>query len=71
MVISVNSSSFSLEVLSLMCKGYSNKQPVCVLPPAEATEKTYVTAILKSLNVANRMQAAIAAQEYGLPGDVQ
>ena len=71
MVISVNSSSFSLEVLSLMCKGYSNKQPGRVLALAEATVKTYVTAILKSLNVTNRMQTVIAAQECGLPGDAQ
>jgi DNA-binding NarL/FixJ family response regulator len=71
MVILLGSLSFSLEVVFLICRCRSNKQPGHALVPGEGFVKNYVTAIPKSLNVINRMQAVIAAQECGLTGDTQ
>jgi len=46
------------QVLALVVEGNSNKEIVRLLKLAEATVKMHVTAILKSLNVNNRTQAA-------------
>jgi DNA-binding NarL/FixJ family response regulator len=59
-----------LEVLALMTQGKSNKVISRALDMAEATVKTHVTAILKSLKVSNRVEAVIAVGQLGwnLPG---
>ena len=58
-----------LEVLSLICRGLSNKEISRALGLAEGTVKIHVTAILKTLRVASRTQAVIAAQGFGLTGE--
>lgn len=54
-----------LEVLKLLISGISNKEIAGNLGCSEATIKTHITAVLKTLGVANRTQAAIAAQKMG------
>ncbi len=58
-----------LEVLSLLCRGLSNKEISRTLSLAEGTVKIHVTAILKTLQVTSRTQAVIAAQGFGLTGE--
>lgn len=64
-------SARQLEVLAAMCQGLSNKQIAQQLQIAEKTVKVHVTAIFERLGVANRTQAALAAQRLsvsaGLP----
>ena len=55
-----------LDVLKLMVQGHSNKVIAAELELAEATVKMHVTAILNSLGVSNRTQAAMAAEKLGL-----
>lgn len=57
------------EVLSLMAKGYSNKQIAYELGITEGTVKLYVTAILKNLDVYNRTSAVNEARKRGLVKD--
>ena len=54
-----------IDVLALMMQGKSNKAICRELDIAEQTVKTYVTAILKALSVANRTAVVIAAHERG------
>ena len=54
------------EVLHLMVEGHSNKVIAAKLELAEATVKMHVTAILNSLEVSNRTQAAMVAEKLGL-----
>ncbi|MFM9942345.1 MAG: response regulator [Hyphomicrobiaceae bacterium] len=54
-----------IDVLALMLQGKSNKAICRELDIAEQTVKTYVTAILKALSVANRTEVVIAANERG------
>ena len=54
-----------VDVLALMMQGKSNKAICRELDIAEQTVKTYVTAILKALSVANRTEVVIAANERG------
>ncbi len=54
-----------IDVLALMMQGKSNKAICRELDIAEQTVKTYVTAILKALSVANRTEVVIAANERG------
>lgn len=55
-----------LEVVSMLARGYSNKEIARELQLAERTVKAHVTAVLEALNVKNRTQAVIAAQQQGL-----
>ena len=55
-----------LEVLTMVVQGNSNKVIAARLELAEATVKMHVTAILKSLGVNNRTQAAMKAEQLGL-----
>lgn len=55
-----------LDVLALLVQGCSNKQIAFDLQLAEATVKMHVTAILKTLGVTNRTQAAMAVERLGL-----
>jgi two-component system nitrate/nitrite response regulator NarL len=52
-------------VLRLLCKGLSNKE-ICQLGLSEKTVKAHVSGIFKAMNVVNRTQAALAAQQAGL-----
>ncbi len=54
-----------LEVLGLMMQGKSNKTICRILELAEPTVKNHVTAILKTLNVTNRTEAVVAANNLG------
>jgi DNA-binding NarL/FixJ family response regulator len=54
-----------MEVLALMMQGKSNKAISRILDVAEPTVKHHVTAILKSLKVANRTEAVIAVGALG------
>ncbi|QOR39841.1 response regulator transcription factor [Billgrantia diversa] len=49
------------EVLRLIVRGHSNKQIARELDIAETTVKTHVSAILRKLGVASRVQAIVAA----------
>jgi len=55
-----------LEVLRLVCRGYTNKQIADHLETVEATAKAHVSAILRELDVENRTQAVLLAQNLGL-----
>ena len=55
-----------LQVLSMVVQGHSNKVIAAQLDIAETTIKMHVTAILKSLGVSNRTQAAMEAEKLGL-----
>jgi DNA-binding NarL/FixJ family response regulator len=55
-----------LEVLALLVKGCSNKDVASQMQLAEATVKMHVTAILKTLGVNNRTQAAMAVEKLGI-----
>ena len=57
--------SRQLEVLRLVCKGYTNKQIADHLETVEATAKAHVSAILRELKVENRTQAVLLAQSLG------
>ena len=59
-----------LDVLKLIGKGLSNKQIAFELGITEGTVKLYVTAILKILNVYNRVSAVNEARKLGLIQDV-
>ena len=55
-----------IEVLRLLCDGHSNKEIARLLGLSDKTVKVHVTAIFRSLNVVNRMQAAAAAKRAAL-----
>lgn len=55
-----------LEVLALLCEGLQNKQIARRLNIAGATVKIHVANILRTLNVSNRLQAALVASSHGL-----
>jgi len=54
-----------MEVLALMMQGKSNKAISRILDVAEPTVKHHVTAILKTLNVANRTEAVVTVGSLG------
>jgi DNA-binding NarL/FixJ family response regulator len=54
-----------LDVLALLMEGRSNKTICRTLSLAEPTVKNHVTAILKTLNVSNRTEAVVAANNLG------
>ncbi|MBY8847555.1 response regulator transcription factor [Saccharothrix longispora] len=56
------------DVLALVGEGRSNQEVARRLNLAEGTVKAHVSAILNTLDVANRVQAAILAHEAGLTG---
>jgi two-component system nitrate/nitrite response regulator NarL len=55
-----------IDVLKLLCDGHSNKEIGRMLGLSDKTVKAHVTAIFKTLNVVNRMQAAAAARQAAL-----
>jgi DNA-binding NarL/FixJ family response regulator len=61
----VHLTSRQVQVLSLICQGYTNKQIADALQIIEATAKAHVSAIFKELGVVSRTQALLAAQRLG------
>jgi DNA-binding NarL/FixJ family response regulator len=55
-----------LDVLRLLAKGASNKAICRELGLAERTVKAHVTAVMRSLNVSSRTQAAVQAVRLGV-----
>jgi NarL family two-component system response regulator LiaR len=55
-----------LDVLRLICRGYSNPEIAQQLHLAAGTVRNYVSTILQKLDVEDRTQAAVAAYERGL-----
>jgi len=58
--------SRQIEILHLLCQGYSNKEIGLRLGVALVTVKTHVSAIFRALGVVNRTQAVLAARRLGL-----
>jgi DNA-binding NarL/FixJ family response regulator len=54
------------EALSLLGKGFTNREIAEALAISERTARAHVAAILKALGVENRTQAVVAAQRLGL-----
>lgn len=54
-----------LEVISMLGRGFSNKEIARSLDVAERTVKAHVSAVFEALNVRNRTQAVLAAQRRG------
>lgn len=54
-----------LEVLTLVCKGKSNKEIAAVLELTEGTVKVHLGAIFRALGVANRTSAAMLSARVG------
>ena len=52
------------EVLKLLAKGYTTPEIAQMLYISPHTVKAHVAAILKKLNVKNRLLAVVAAEEY-------
>jgi DNA-binding NarL/FixJ family response regulator len=55
-----------LEVVTMLARGFSNKEIARELDVAERTVKAHVTAVLDALQAKNRTQAVIVAQQQGL-----
>jgi DNA-binding NarL/FixJ family response regulator len=55
-----------IEVLNLVCRGYTNKEIADHTQTVEATAKAHVSAILRELGVNSRTQALLAAQKLGI-----
>ncbi len=57
------------EIIIMLAKGASNKEIARDLELAESTVKIHVQGILRKLNLASRVQAAVYAVEHGLVTD--
>jgi two-component system, NarL family, nitrate/nitrite response regulator NarL len=55
-----------IDVLKQLCRGLSNKEISRELNLSEKTVKAHITAIFRTLNVVNRLQAAAVAREAAL-----
>lgn len=55
-----------LETLSLMARGYNNREIADALAIAEGTVKNYVSTILAKMGVRDRTRAVLKALEAGL-----
>ncbi len=55
-----------VDVLKQLCRGLSNKEISRELNLSEKTVKAHITAIFRTLNVVNRLQAAAVAREAAL-----
>jgi two-component system, NarL family, nitrate/nitrite response regulator NarL len=55
-----------IDVLKRLCCGLSNKEISRELNLSEKTVKAHITAIFRTLNVVNRLQAAAIAREAAL-----
>lgn len=57
------------EIIAMLAGGASNKEIARTLDLAESTVKIHVQGILRKLNLASRVQAAVYAVEHGLTAD--
>lgn len=57
------------EIIAMLAGGASNKEIARTLDLAESTVKIHVQGILRKLNLASRVQAAVYAVEHGLAAD--
>lgn len=57
------------EIIVMLARGASNKEIARELDLAESTVKIHVQGILRKLNLASRVQAAVYAVEHGLVSD--
>jgi len=57
------------EIIVMLARGASNKEIARTLDLAESTVKIHVQGILRKLNLASRVQAAVYAVEHGLVAD--
>ena len=55
-----------LEILGLLCQGHPNKEIGLRIGLAEVTVKMHVSALFRTLGVANRTQAVLAARRLGM-----
>lgn len=53
------------EVLSQLCRGFSNAEIAEVLLISESSVKTHVTAVMQALGVSSRLRAVVRAHELG------
>jgi DNA-binding NarL/FixJ family response regulator len=58
-----------MKVLSLLCRGYSNKLICRELDISAGTVKVHIGRILRELGASNRLQAVVAAHRHGLAGE--
>ncbi len=68
-VVEVNPGKLSpreREIIVMLARGASNKEIARVLNLSESTIKIHVQGILRKLNIAKRVQAAVYAVEHGL-----
>ena len=68
-VVDVNPGKLSpreREIIVMLARGASNKEIAHVLSLSESTIKIHVQGILRKLNIAKRVQAAVYAVEHGL-----
>ncbi len=68
-VVDVNPGKLSpreREIIVMLARGASNKEIAGVLQLSESTIKIHVQGILRKLNIAKRVQAAVYAVEHGL-----
>lgn len=56
-----------VEIVALLSHGMSNKEIAMRVGLAEITVKTHLSAVFKSLHVANRTQAVVAIRRMGVP----
>ncbi len=54
------------EVLALIAGGHSNKEIAHRIGTSEGTVKAHITAIMRALNVRNRVQLLLAAEQRGI-----
>lgn len=57
------------EIIGMLARGLSNKEIARTLDVAESTVKIHVQGVLRKLNLASRVQAAVYAVEHGLVAD--
>ena len=62
----INLTERQTDVLALLADGHSNKMIAKQLGLSEHTIKIHITAILRTLGVSNRTEAAIVCREHGL-----
>jgi len=56
-----------VEIVALLSHGMSNKEIAMRVGLAEITVKTHLSAVFRSLHVANRTQAVMAIRRFGVP----
>lgn len=55
-----------LEVLSLLCDGLSNQEIAHIMGVAETTVKSHVSAVMRKMEAASRLEIVVKANRFGL-----